>query len=74
MDFEEAVESVAKANGIDTNTPFPFYVNATTESYELHVINGYCPIATPDLASTDQPWRLHGDETRMLIVGFFCKQ
>lgn len=73
MDFEEAVESAATANGIDTDTPFPFYVNATTESYELHVINGFCPIATPDLDAADQPWRLHGLETELLIVGFFAK-
>ncbi len=73
MNFEDAVESVAAAHGIDTNTPFPFYILATTEAYEMHVINGFCPVITPDLEPKDQPWRLHGVETTLLIVGFFAK-
>ncbi|MBC8310565.1 MAG: hypothetical protein ISR75_06130 [Phycisphaerales bacterium] len=73
LPFEEAVEVVAKRNGIDTDEPFPFYVNATTTNYEMHVINGFCPVASPDLPPEDQPWRLHGEETEMLIVGFFAK-
>jgi acetolactate decarboxylase len=73
LTFEEAVEVVAKRNGIDTDKPFPFYVNATTTNYEMHVINGFCPVASPDLPPEDQPWRLHGEQTEMLIVGFFAK-
>ncbi len=73
MVFEEAVEAVAKRHGINTDEPFPFYVYATTKSFEIHVINGFCPVASPDLPSEDQPWRLHGKESGMLIVGFFAK-
>jgi acetolactate decarboxylase len=73
MDFEEAVETVAKRNGIDTEEPFPFYVYAYTTQYEMHVINGFCPVASPDLLPSEQPWRLQGTETGMLIVGFYAK-
>ena len=74
MDFETAVETVAKRNGVNVDEPFPFYVSAHTNSFDLHVINGFCPVASPDLPNKDQPWRLHGAETDMLIVGFFAKE
>jgi len=73
MDFEKAVEEVARRNGINTDEPFPFYVYANTTSYDIHVINGFCPVATPDLSTEDQPWRLHGEKTSMLVIGFFAK-
>ncbi|MBC8202500.1 MAG: hypothetical protein H8E91_01590 [Planctomycetes bacterium] len=72
-DFETAVETVALRNGVNVDEPFPFYVYANTTSYDMHVINGFCPVASPDLPERDQPWRLHGKETGMLIVGFYAK-
>ncbi len=73
MGFETAVETVAKRNGVDTDKPFPFYVYAQTNSFDLHVINGFCPVASPDLPKEDQPWRLHGKQAGLLVVGFFAK-
>ena len=73
MSFEEAVEEVAKDNGINTDEPFPFYALVVTKSFEMHVINGFCPVADPELAPSDQPWRRHGFQTEMLVVGFFAK-
>jgi acetolactate decarboxylase len=73
VDFEKAIELVASKNGIDTNKPFPFYILATTKAFEMHVINGFCPVASPDLPEEDQPWRLHGGKSTMRIVGFFAK-
>jgi acetolactate decarboxylase len=73
MDFESAVETVAKRNGVDVDKPFPFYMHAIKSSFDMHVINGFCPIASLDLPKEDQPWRLHGKETDILVVGFFAK-
>jgi acetolactate decarboxylase len=40
----------------------------------MHVINGYCPVASPKLADEFKPWRLAvGKPTQLNIVGFFAK-
>jgi acetolactate decarboxylase len=73
LPLEQAIETVARSHGIDSDTPFPFIIEGVAESYELHVINGFCPIATPDLAPEDQPWRAHGESTALKVIGFFAR-
>ena len=71
--LEQAIETVARSHGIDSDRPFPFFIEGVAESYELHVINGFCPIATPDLAPEDQPWRAQGESTALKVIGFFAR-
>ena len=73
LPLEQAIETVARSHGIDSDTPFPFIIEGVAESYELHVINGFCPIATPDLAPEDQPWRAQGESTALKVIGFFAR-
>jgi len=73
MPLEQAIESVARSHGIDSDTPFPFIIEGIAATYELHVINGFCPVATPDLAPEDQPWRTRGESTALKVVGFFAR-
>ena len=71
--LEQSIEEVARSHGIDTDKPFPFFIEGVASSYQLHVINGYCPVATPDLAPEDQPWRQYGASTALRVVGFFAR-
>ncbi|MBT7640275.1 MAG: hypothetical protein HN598_07300 [Planctomycetes bacterium] len=71
--LEQSIEEVARSHGIDTDKPFPFFIEGVASSYQIHVINGYCPVATPDLAPEDQPWRQHGASTALRVVGFFAR-
>jgi len=72
--LEEAIELSAVIQGIDTESPFPFFITGTTSDYHLHVINGYCPVAEPDLEAKFQPWRQVGTErTPITVVGFYAK-
>lgn len=72
--LEEAIELSALIQGIDTEAPFPFFITGTTSDYHLHVINGFCPVADPDLAPEHQPWRLVGvSKTPITVVGFYAK-
>lgn len=72
--LEQAIELSAVIQGIDTETPFPFFITGTTSDYHLHVINGYCPVAEPDLEARFQPWRQTGStKTPITVVGFYAK-
>jgi acetolactate decarboxylase len=72
--LEEAIELSAVIQGIDTESPFPFFITGTTSNYHLHVINGYCPVAKPDLEAKFQPWRKTGtSRTPITVVGFYAK-
>jgi acetolactate decarboxylase len=73
LPLEQAIEKVAMSRGIDSERPFPFIIEGVASSYELHVINGFCPIATPDLAPEDQPWRTQGESTALKVIGFFAR-
>jgi acetolactate decarboxylase len=73
LPLEQAIEKVALSRGIDSERPFPFIIEGVASSYELHVINGFCPIATPDLAPEDQPWRAQGESTALKVIGFFAR-
>ena len=71
--LEDAIVLAARSHQIDTSKPFPFTIVGIAESYELHVINGFCPIATPSLPPEDMPWRQHGETTPLRVVGFYAR-
>jgi len=72
--FENAIELAASLLGTDTSEPFPFYIKGTASEFHLHVINGYCPVANPDLATEFQPWRLESTVAEEItIVGIYAK-
>jgi alpha-acetolactate decarboxylase len=74
LPLEEAIELAAAMFGIDTNEPFPFFITGAASEYHIHVINGYCPVANPDLASKYQPWRQTNSKSEdITVVGFYAK-
>ena len=56
-ELESLIEQMARARGIDTARPFPFVIEGELASVDLHVINGYCPIATDPATVDAEPWR-----------------
>ena len=74
MDLEQAIEYVASnVASIDTSKPFPFFIMGEASEFHMHVINGYCPVASPDLGEEFLPWRLAATGTPITVVGFFAK-
>jgi acetolactate decarboxylase len=79
LPLEEAIERAASLAGIDTNEPFPFIIQGTTLAFHLHVINGFCPVANPNLETQYKPWRLtqsmkpSASPEEVTVVGFYAK-
>jgi acetolactate decarboxylase len=75
LPLEEAIEFVAQTyEPIDVSTPFPFLIIGDSSEFHMHVINGYCPVASPNLADEFKPWRLNIEKpTPITVVGFFAK-
>lgn len=75
LPLEEAIESIAlQVSSIDVETPFPFLIQGHASSLEIHVINGYCPVASPDVSDEFKPWKMRLDSrTPLTVVGFFAK-
>ncbi len=73
--LEDAIESVAlHTSTINSEEPFPFLIHGDASSLQMHVINGYCPVASPDLAEEFKPWRMRIDSrTTVTVVGFYAK-
>jgi len=73
--LEEAIEAVALGSStLDSEEPFPFLIQGEASTLHMHVINGYCPVASPDLADEYKPWRMSIDSsTPITVVGFFAK-
>lgn len=71
--LETVIEQTARRHGLDTKRPFPFVIDGTVVQIAIHVINGFCPMAT-DPASVDaEPWRWTSDDpTAATIVGFYA--
>lgn len=71
---DRAIESAARAAGIDTSRPFPFTLEGAFGTLEVHVIHGACPIAHPDLSPEQEPWRWSagGSLVRATLVGFYA--
>lgn len=73
-DPDQAIEFGARGSGLDTTKPFPFTVTGDFTTLDIHVINGACIIANPDLPPEHQPWRWSagGVPVRATIVGFYA--
>ena len=65
--LEESVRTLAAASGLDT--PLPFRVEGTATEVRLHVLDGACPMATPD---GPKPVRFAGRDEAVSLVGFFA--
>lgn len=73
IDLEALIEQAARARGVDTSRPFPFLIEGMLTSLDLHVINGYCPIATDPATVDAQPWRWSNSRRAdVRIVGFYA--
>ena len=72
--LEEAIELAALNFKVNTDEPFPFYIFGTTNNFHLHVINGFCPVANPELEKKFQPWRMNSSQKQeVTVVGFYAK-
>jgi alpha-acetolactate decarboxylase len=70
---ESLIERTAAAQGIDTAVPFPFMIEGQLNGVDLHVINGYCPIATDPATQEAKPWEWSSPQPiDAVIVGFFA--
>lgn len=73
-ELEDLIEQGAARQGIDTSLPFPFVIEGQAASFDMHVINGFCPHSGIEAAADREPWRLTLSEaTPATIVGFFAK-
>lgn len=73
-DLEAAVERAAAQHGVDTSQPFPFVIQATAASLDMHVINGFCPHSGGEAAVDRQPLRIALENpTPVTIVGFYAR-
>lgn len=71
--LESYIERFARSRGIDTSQPFPFKMEGQVKALNLHVINGYCPIATNPKTQAKQPWRsAELEHANVTIIGFYA--
>lgn len=71
--LESLIEQTAIERGVDTTEPFPFVIEGNLAGIDLHVINGYCPIATDPATVDAEPWRWSNPQPiDVIIVGFFA--
>ena len=72
-ELESLIERFAKAKGVDTDKPFPFRIEGQLTDVELHVINGYCPIATDPATENKKPWRqINSEPVSANVIGFYA--
>ncbi|HIE99662.1 MAG TPA: hypothetical protein EYQ63_22340 [Fuerstia sp.] len=72
-DLESLIEQFARTKGLDTSKPFPFRIAGELVKIDLHVINGYCPIATDPSTKEKKPWRWANSETvNVDLTGFYA--
>ncbi len=73
--LESYIEQTARALGIDTSQPFPFVIEGDAIRADLHVINGYCPIATDPATMEAQPWEWSSPKAGpAVLVGFYAAE
>lgn len=70
-DLERFLRKAAEFAGLDWSRPFPFVVRGTLISADLHVLNGKCPFANPNLPPEEAPFRASFGETPGVLVGFY---
>ncbi len=72
-DLESLIERFAQTKGLGTDKPFPFRIEGQLTDIELHVINGYCPIATDPAGESKKPWRqINSEPVSANIIGFYA--
>jgi hypothetical protein len=73
-ELESAIESIARAAGLDTREPFAFIIEGELTALTMHVINGECPMAgSGDEAGPHAPYRPRLDRpTRGRLIGFYA--
>jgi alpha-acetolactate decarboxylase len=71
---EKLIERTARERGIDTSEPFAFMITGAAPTMNIHVINGYCPVATDPATIDAEPWRWsNAGPTDAVVVGFYAK-
>ncbi|MBT8486283.1 MAG: hypothetical protein HKO59_14885 [Phycisphaerales bacterium] len=71
--LETLIRDAAGTHGLDVTRPFPFLIEGASIGVDLHVINGFCPVAADPATVGVEPWRrsdLHAED--VVIVGFFA--
>jgi alpha-acetolactate decarboxylase len=72
-DLENLIEGFARSMGLNTDKPFPFKIEGSLKLLDMHVINGYCPIATNPDTQKRKPWRsFKFDTAKVTIAGFYA--
>ncbi len=71
--LEAHIKQAADQFGVDTSQPFPFRIEGNITNINLHVINGYCPVANDPAVRNAEPYRWSRNEpTYGTVVGFFA--
>lgn len=73
--LEQSVRAAAAKNGLNPATPFPFVVEGRFSTIELHVLNGRCPFAQPEVDDdpAHDPIRIRVNGVRGILVGFYSE-
>jgi acetolactate decarboxylase len=70
--LEEQIAKYAASQRIDTEQPFPFMIKGTASQLDLHLVNGYCPVAIDPATRDTKPWRSSTRQTEVTLVGFYA--
>jgi len=70
-DLEQEVLRLAREQGFDAGTTFPFLVEGKFRELEAHVLAGACPFASEEpLPEDEAPRRIRKKRSRGVLVGF----
>ena len=70
-ELESLIQRAAAESGIEATKPFPFMIEGESAGIDLHVINGYCPIAVDPSTVDAKPWYWSSERSpHAVIVGF----
>jgi acetolactate decarboxylase len=68
--LEKDIAKLCEEQGLDVSQPIPFWVKGTVSEMHLHVINGACPIATPE---GPEPLRLQEKVALVNLFGIYVE-
>ena len=73
--LEDTIAAVGRSAGLDAKAGFPFVVEGTFSSIELHVIDGRCPLAPggAETTSARDPIRIERYTANGTLVGFYIE-
>jgi alpha-acetolactate decarboxylase len=70
-DLERVLESaIARSAFRSGKQPVPIRIEGRLDDLAIHVIQGACPVASPDGPA---PWRWHGRTDHGTLVGIYCE-